>query len=70
MIKARLDLVPPIRGLESFSFSMFYCSVGWMVVFYFRGCKHILFSGLEEEIDVITIVLGDRIKTLIGCDEC
>ena len=47
--KNSLDLVPPIRGLEFFSFLMFYCSVGWMVVIYFRGCEHIPFSGLEEE---------------------
>ena len=45
MINTSLDLVPSIRGLESFSFSMFYCSVG----FFFRECEHILFSGLEEE---------------------
>ena len=44
-----LDLVPPIRGLESFSFSMLFCSVGWNMLFFFRGCEHILFSGLEEE---------------------
>ena len=50
MINTNLDLVPPIRGLESFSFSMFYCSEGWMMVFFFRGCEHILFSGLEEEV--------------------
>ena len=49
MINTSLDLVPPIRGLESFSFSMFYCSVAWVMVFFFRGCEHILFSGLEEE---------------------
>ena len=34
MINTSLDLVPPIRGLESFSFSMFYCSEGWMMVFF------------------------------------
>ena len=50
MINTSLDLVPLIRGLESFSFSMFYCSVGWLMVFFFRGCEHILFSGLEEEV--------------------
>ena len=49
MINASLDLVPPIRCLESFSFSMFYCIVGWMVVFFLRSCEHILFSGFEEE---------------------
>ena len=49
MINASLDLFPPIRGLESFSFSMFFCSVGWMMVFFFRGCEHIRFSGLEKE---------------------
>ena len=49
MVNTSLDLVPPIRGLEIFSFSMFYCSVGWMVVFSLRGSEHILFSGLEEE---------------------
>ena len=49
MINTSLDLVPPIRGLESFSFSMVYCSEGWMMVFLFRGCVYILFSGLEEE---------------------
>ena len=43
MINTSSDLVPPIRGLESFSFSMFYCSVGWMMVFFFRGGEHILF---------------------------
>ena len=50
MINTSLDLVPPIRGLESFSFVMFYCSEGWMMVFFFRGRQRILFSGLEEEI--------------------
>ena len=59
MINTSLDLVPPIRGLESFSFSMFYCSVGWMMVFFFRGCEHILFWIGRR--DVITIVSGDRI---------
>ena len=49
MINTSLDLVPPIRGFESFSFSMFCCSVGWIVVFFIRGCEQILFSGLEEE---------------------
>ena len=49
MINTSLYLVPPIQGLESFRFSMFYCSVGWMTVFFFRGCEHILFSGSEEE---------------------
>ena len=33
MINTSLDLVPPIRGLESFSSSVFYCSGGWMMVF-------------------------------------
>ena len=49
MINTSLDLVPPNRGLESFSFSKFNCSLGWMVVFYFRGCEHIPFSGLKEQ---------------------
>ena len=49
MKNTSLDLVPPIRGLESFIFSMLFCSVGWKMVFFFRGCEHILFSGLEEE---------------------
>ena len=49
MTNTSLDLVPPIRGLDSFSFSMFHCSIGWMVVFFFRGCEHIPFSGLEDE---------------------
>ena len=49
MINTSLDMVTPIRGLESFSFSMFYCSKGWMMEFFFRGCEHILFSGLEED---------------------
>ena len=49
MINTSLDLVPPIRGLESLSFSMLYCSVGWKMVFFLRGCEHIPFSGLEEE---------------------
>ena len=60
MINTSLDLVPPIRGLESFSFSMFYCRVGWVMVFFFRGCEHILFFGFGRK-DVITIVSGDRI---------
>ena len=60
MINTSLDLVPPIRGLESFSFSMLYCSVGWMVVFFFIGCEHILFFWFGRR-DVITIVSGDRI---------
>ena len=49
MINTSLDLVPPIRGLENFSFSMFYCSEEWMMVFFFRDCEHILFFGFEEE---------------------
>ena len=49
MINTSLDLVPLTRGLESFSLSMFYCSEGWMMVFFFRGCEHNLFSSLEEE---------------------
>ena len=49
MVNTSLDLVPPIRGLESFSFLMFYCSEGWMMVFFLKGCEYILFSGLEEE---------------------
>ena len=49
MINTCLDLVPPIRGLESFSLLMFFCTEGWMMVFFFRGCEHIRFSGLEEE---------------------
>ena len=60
MINTSLDLVPPIRGLESFIFSMIYCSEGWMMVVFFRGCEHILFSGLGRR-NFITIVLGDRI---------
>ena len=60
MMNTSLDLVPPIRGLESFSFSMFYYSVGWMMMFFFRGCEHILFSGFRRG-DVVTIVSGDRI---------
>ena len=60
MINTSLDLVPPIRRLESFSFSMFYCSVGWMVMFFFRGCEYILFFWFGRR-DVITIVLGARI---------
>ena len=69
MINTSLDLVPPIRGLESFSFSMFYCCVGWMAVFFFRGCQHILFLGLEEGMlsrnfrEIVLWVLIDR-------DEC
>ena len=59
MINTSLDLIPPIRGLESFSFSMFYCSVGWVMVFFFRGCEHSFFGFGRR--DVITIVLGDRI---------
>ena len=59
MINTSLDLVPPIRGLESFSFSMFYWSEGWMMVFFFRGCDHILFWFGRR--DVITIVSGDCI---------
>ena len=47
MIKTSLDLVPTIRGLETFSFQC--SSVGWMMVFFFRRCEHILFSDLEEE---------------------
>ena len=43
MINTSLDLAPPIRGLESFSFSMFYSSEVWMMVFIFTGCEHILF---------------------------
>ena len=59
MINTSLDLVPPIRCLESFSFIMFYCSVGWMMVFFFRGCEHFFFWFGSR--DVITIVSGDRI---------
>ena len=60
MIYTSLDLVPPIRGLESFSSLRFYCSVGCMMVFLFRGCEHILFFVFGRR-DVITIVSGDRI---------
>ena len=60
MINTSLDLVPTIRGLESFSFSMVYCSEGWMMVFLFRGCEYILFFGFGRR-NVITIVSGDRI---------
>ena len=60
MIITSLDLVPPIWGLESFSFSMSYSSEGWMMVFFFRGCEHILFFWFARR-DVITIVSGDRI---------
>ena len=59
MINTSLDLVPPIRGLESFSFSMLYCGLGWKTVFFLRGCEHILFFWFERR-DVITIISGDR----------
>ena len=49
MKNTSLDLVPPIRGLESFIFSMLFCSVGRKMMFFSKGCEHILFSGLEEE---------------------
>ena len=50
MINTSLDLVPPIRGLQSFSFPMFFIVVddGWWC--FFRGCEHILFSGLEKDL--------------------
>ena len=54
MINTSLDLVPPIRGLESFSFSMLYCSVGWKMVFFLKFASIFFFSGLEEE------MLSDR----------
>ena len=59
MKNTSLDLVPPIRGLESFSFSMLFCSVGWKMVLFFRGCEHILFFWFGRR-DVITIVSGDH----------
>ena len=33
MTNTSLDLVPPVQGLEGFSFPMFYCSEGWMRYF-------------------------------------
>ena len=48
-MNSSLDLVPPIRGLESFSSSVFYCSGGWMMVSFFRSFEH-FFSGLDEEL--------------------
>ena len=60
MMNTSLDLVPPMRGLESFSFLMFYCSEGWMMVFFFRGCEHIHFFWFGRR-GVVTIVSGDRI---------
>ena len=61
MINTSLCLVPPIRGLKSFSFSMFYCSVGWVIVFFFRGCELSLFSGFEEEILFNLKMVFDRL---------
>ena len=49
MINTSLDLDPPIRGVESFSFSMFYCSEVWMMVFSLEVESRFFFSGLEEE---------------------
>ena len=60
MMNTSLDLVPPIRCLESFSILMFYCSEGWMMVFLFRECEHNLFFWFGRR-DVITIVSGDRV---------
>ena len=60
MINTSLDLVPRIRGLESFIFSMLFISVGWKMVLFFRGCEHVLFFWFGRR-DVITIVSGGRI---------
>ena len=49
MINSSLDLVPPIRGLESFSFIMFFCNEGWLMAFFLELASIFFFSGLEEE---------------------
>ena len=49
MINTSVDLVPPIRSLESFIFSKFLLKCRMDDGDFFRGCEHTLFSGLEEE---------------------
>ena len=48
MINTSLDLVPPVRGLESFSFPMYYCSEGWMMVFFLEVASMFFFSDLNK----------------------
>ena len=61
-------MINTIRGLEGFSFSMFYRSEGWMRVFFFRGCEHIyIFSGLEEE--VLSRLFQEIVLSLLISDQ-
>ena len=70
MINTKLDLVPPIRGLESFCFSMLFIVVedGWWC-FSLEVASIFFFFWFGRRV-VITIVSGDRIMILISCDEC
>ena len=60
MINTSLDLVPPIRGLKSFNFSMFYCSEGWMMAVFLWWLRAHSFFWFGRR-GVIMIVSGDRI---------